>query len=70
LVAKNKGLADIIHIIEDAKSFMHPDSWLMIEHGYDQSQAVRGLFDTAGYKNVETHQDLAGNDRVTIGYFE
>jgi release factor glutamine methyltransferase len=42
----------------------------MIEHGYGQAASVQQLFKQYGYKKVATHQDLAGNDRVTIGYFK
>ena len=35
-----------------------------MEIGYDQSEAVEGLFRSGGYRDVRTFQDLAGQDRV------
>ena len=43
-----------------------PGGWLMVEHGYDQGPAVRGLFAAAGLQQVETIVDLAGLDRITL----
>lgn len=67
LVAENKGLADIEHIVTVAKDYLKPDAWLMFEHGYDQGDAARELLREAGYQSIETVKDLAGLDRVTVG---
>ncbi|MBJ7538290.1 peptide chain release factor N(5)-glutamine methyltransferase [Marinomonas transparens] len=67
LVADNHGLADIEYIIQQAPSFMKAKAYLVFEHGYDQARAVRELFAQAGFEQVASFQDLAGNDRVTIG---
>lgn len=67
LVSENHGLADIEHIIATASGFMTSGAYLMLEHGYDQSGAVQQLFHARGYLEVTTHQDLGGNDRVTLG---
>ena len=67
LVSDNHGLADIEHIITTASGFMKSGAYLILEHGYDQSDAVQQLFHARGYLGVTTHQDLGGNDRVTLG---
>jgi release factor glutamine methyltransferase len=67
LVAENKGLADIEHIIATAPIFMKPTAYLVFEHGYDQALAVRDRLILAGFSQVESFQDIGGNDRVTIG---
>lgn len=67
LIAEDHGLADIRHIIKQAVSYLSPLGWLMFEHGYDQGESVRKLFNEHGFMEVATHQDLGGNDRVTIG---
>lgn len=67
LVAGNHGLADIEHIIETAPRFLKVGAYLLLEHGYDQSQAVQALFEAKGYGCIKTYQDLGGNDRVTVG---
>ncbi len=41
--------------------------FLAVEHGFDQGSAVRGLFTAAGYEDVTTTRDLAGQERVTSG---
>ena len=67
LVAGDSGLADIKHIVCEAASFLVCEGQLMIEHGFQQGQAVRDIFSNAGYQSVKTFKDLADLDRVTIG---
>ncbi len=38
----------------------------MFEHGWDQALATRKTLEHYGFVNVETLQDLAGHDRVTM----
>ncbi|ARN74673.1 peptide chain release factor N(5)-glutamine methyltransferase [Oceanicoccus sagamiensis] len=65
LVAANKGLADIEHIISRAPAYLTEGAWLLFEHGYDQAAAVQSLLTEAGFTQIFTEQDLAGVDRVT-----
>jgi len=67
LVAKDGGLADIQCIIAGAKAFLKSNGHLMIEHGCTQGEVVRRLFAGHQYEQVETIQDLAGLERVTVG---
>jgi release factor glutamine methyltransferase len=67
LVAGANGLADIAHIVRDAGAFLLPGGWLMLEHGWQQGGAVRGLLAAAGYSEVATRCDLGGRERVTLG---
>lgn len=67
LVAAHQGLADLAHIIEHAPAYLLPQGWLLLEHGYDQGAAVFELLEQAGYQEVKTVRDLAGNDRVSMG---
>jgi release factor glutamine methyltransferase len=66
LVAPDHGLADIRHIVLSARANQRPFR-LLLEHGWQQGEAVRQLLLDAGYSMVETHQDLGGQDRVTVG---
>jgi len=59
------GLEDIRAIIERAPAHLKPSGWLLLEHGYDQAEAVRALFTQAGWKNIQSRQDLAGIERCT-----
>jgi release factor glutamine methyltransferase len=67
LIADEKGLADIKHIIHHAKKYLTSAAWLVLEHGYDQAEAVQNLLIENGYSSVQTRKDLGGNDRVTFG---
>lgn len=67
LIAGNKGLADIELIIRESWNYLCEHGWLLLEHGYDQAQAVRDLFNARGFSQVETRKDLGGNERVTLG---
>jgi release factor glutamine methyltransferase len=67
LAAGQDGLDDLRHIIAEAPNWLNAGGWLMLEHGYDQGAAVRSLLNSAGFAEVETHQDLAGLDRVSCG---
>ena len=61
------GLDDIRQIINDCLVYLNPQGWLMLEHGYNQAEAVADLMANVGLSNIETIQDLGGNDRVTLG---
>jgi release factor glutamine methyltransferase len=67
LVSAKNGLADIEEIIVQAKKHLTVNGWVVLEHGYDQADAVQHLFRQAGYKQVRTVKDYGGNDRVTLG---
>lgn len=61
------GLDDIRRIIADCLIHLKPQAWLMLEHGYDQAEAVQDLMAEIGLIDIQTLQDLGGNDRVTLG---
>lgn len=61
------GLDDIRQIIANSLLHLMPQGWLMLEHGYQQAAAVRDLMAQTGLVDIATKQDLAGNDRVTLG---
>jgi release factor glutamine methyltransferase len=67
LASGQDGLDDIRSIISDSLLHLKPQGWLMLEHGYKQAQAVRGLMAENGLVAIDTLQDLGGNDRVTLG---
>jgi release factor glutamine methyltransferase len=61
------GLNALRHIISGATAFLEPSGWLLLEHGYDQAEAVRSLLDTAQFTEVQSWDDLAGIARVSGG---
>lgn len=67
LAAGPDGLDAIRAIIADAPERLVPGGRLALEHGYDQGEAVRALMEQAGFTDIETRRDLAGQERVTHG---
>jgi release factor glutamine methyltransferase len=65
LVSAQQGLGDIARIVAGAKVYLKPDGHLLLEHGYDQQDAVQSLFRQQGYAQIRTHCDLAGQPRIT-----
>jgi len=63
------GLAAIDTIVRDAPAHLHPGGWLLLEHGWEQGEPVRGLLRAAGFEDVRTHRDLEHRDRVTLGHW-
>ena len=61
------GLDAIRRIVRDARTHLEPGGWLLFEHGWNQSAAVRALLADAGYTGVFTAQDLEQRDRVSGG---
>lgn len=61
------GLNDLRHIVAQAPAHLTPGGWLMLEHGYNQAEAVKALLNAQGFCNVQTLKDLASNPRVTLG---
>ena len=67
LVAGEQGMADIVHIIDQSRHMLTPGGYLLLEHGWQQGQAVRDAYTHAGYQAVETCRDYGGNERITLG---
>jgi len=61
------GLDDIRRIISQARAHLNANSWLLLEHGYDQAEKVRVLLQHAGFGQVFSARDLAGIERVSGG---
>ncbi|MTV39000.1 peptide chain release factor N(5)-glutamine methyltransferase [Duganella radicis] len=61
------GLSALRIIISGAPRHLKPQGWLLMEHGYDQAEAVRALLTEADYAEVQSWRDLAGIERVSGG---
>jgi release factor glutamine methyltransferase len=61
------GMAFYDRICRDAMVHLAPGGVLVVEHGYDQGDAVGERFVRAGFTDVELVHDLAKNPRVTWG---
>lgn len=61
------GLDAICRIVEDAPKHLVTGGWMLMEIGFDQGDAVKRLFASAGFVDVCVEKDLGGCDRVVIG---
>lgn len=62
------GLSALTVIITQAPQWLKPAGQLWVEHGYDQADAVKVLFEANGFKGVQTLYDIGHQPRVTGGY--
>jgi release factor glutamine methyltransferase len=61
------GLGALREIIAGMPAHLAPGGWLLLEHGWDQAEAVAALLRQAGFEQVATRFDLAGRSRCTGG---
>ncbi len=59
------GLEALQTLVAGAASHLREGGWLLLEHGFDQANAVRELFARHGFEAAATRTDLAGLDRCT-----
>ena len=67
LASGNDGLHDLRLIVAGAPMHLVKDGWLLLEHGYDQADAVMALLQQHGFTQTATQRDLAGLNRVSGG---
>lgn len=67
LISGPDGLDALRLICAQAPGYLQPGGWLVVEHGFDQAQAVRELMRQAGLEQICSLRDLAGHERVTEG---
>jgi release factor glutamine methyltransferase len=67
LTAGNDGLSDLRQIIASAPTHLTAGGWLLLEHGYDQADAVCHLLRGKGFESVSSRDDLAGVQRCSGG---
>ncbi len=66
LVADDCGMSDIKQIITQSRDYLSSNGYLLIEHGFEQGDAVRHFFEKMAFVNIKTVKDLGNNDRVTL----
>ncbi len=66
LTDRADGLSAYRILAAEAPHRLEPGGWLIVEHGFDQAEAVQALFAAAGLKAIETRRDLAGQPRITL----
>jgi release factor glutamine methyltransferase len=67
LAAGADGLSSIRAVVADAAAYMSPGAWLLIEHGYDQAEAVQSMLRAAKFGELQSRRDLAGIPRIAMG---
>jgi release factor glutamine methyltransferase len=67
LTAGADGLSDLRQIIATAPAHLQAGGWLLLEHGYDQAEAIRQLLQAQGFEAVTSRDDLAGIQRCSGG---
>ncbi|MBR0438440.1 MAG: peptide chain release factor N(5)-glutamine methyltransferase [Clostridia bacterium] len=60
------GLKFYRKIISEAKTFLNPGGYLLLEIGYDQKEAVEGLMRQYDYTDIRSYKDYSGNDRIVM----
>ena len=67
LAAGPDGLDALRPIIGGAGAHLRGGGSLLVEHGWEQGDAVRSLFTEAAFLDVKTFNDIEGRERVTLG---
>ena len=67
LASGTDGLDAIRVIVRDASKHLARNGWLLLEHGWNQGEAIRELLSQAGFVEVATERDLEDRERVTRG---
>ncbi len=67
LVSAHHGLADIETISQQAAAFLKHKGLIMVEHGYQQKDAVAALFSKAGFQDIHCWKDDEKHERISVG---
>lgn len=63
-----KGLEFYEKITKNAPKILNSKGYLLFELGIGQSSDVKSIMEKSGFSNIEVIKDLAGIDRVIVGY--
>lgn len=69
LVAAEHGYAELRRIIELAPHYLTDNGALLLEHGWQQGEKVRSIFQENLWQQVATVRDYGDNERVTLGFW-
>lgn len=67
LIGGADGLHDLRAIVAGAPARLVPHGWLLLEHGWDQGDAVAALLRHHGFADIDHRYDLGGQRRCTGG---
>ena len=66
LFAGADGLDAIRRIVADARGWLQPGGWMLLEIGHRQANPVGELLRAAGLQDVTVERDLSGRDRFAV----
>ncbi len=69
LISPNKGLNSLLKIIKNAPFFINKTGKIYLEHGYNQSIAVKNMLKNYKYQKITTFKDLNQHPRITTAYY-
>ena len=67
LVASNHGLGDIQKITQQSTKILKREGMLIFEHGFNQSNDVKNIFEENGFTNIKQIKDFQNHPRATLG---
>lgn len=67
LIGGEDGLDALRTVVSLAPRHLRPGGALLVEHGFDQQEAVVSLFEAAGFSMLHVLRDLSGNPRMVAG---
>lgn len=67
LSAGKDGLDAMREIVAGAPQHLNAGGWLMLEHGFDQREAVCLLMESQHFSKIQCFQDYGARERATIG---
>jgi|TARA_B110000977_G_scaffold78491_1_gene105606 release factor glutamine methyltransferase len=70
LIAKEQGLADLHHIIQEAGNYLVNAGYLILEHGWQQAKPVQEALQKHGFSGIETGTDLQGHERLSMAQYK
>lgn len=54
-------------LIPQTLAVLRQGGWCVLEHGFDQAEAITAIFAAAGFEGMVSFKDLGGHNRVTAG---
>ena len=67
LVASSHGLGDIQKITQQSTKILKREGMLIFEHGFNQSNDVKNIFEENGFTNIKLIKDFQNHPRATLG---
>jgi release factor glutamine methyltransferase len=67
LISEHNGLRDIEHIVSSSIKHLKTDGVLLLEHGFQQGNAVQNLLKLSAYTSINQYKDIQGHTRATLG---